>query len=93
MGDLPQRRTIKVEIEETNQFVEREADGFSIGQALALFHYDMKDSENNRDPEIREFALKKAINKMRNANRFDNPFLKDISNCDKETPFFISYGE
>ena len=93
LGELPQKRSISIDIEEINEMASPETRTFSIGQALAWFHHDIKDSENNRDPEIREFALKKAINKMRDANRFDNPFLKDISNCDKETPFIIFYGE
>lgn len=91
--EVPIKRTINISIEETNDIDASYSRVFSIGQAIALFHYDMRDSEDNHDPEIRELALTKAVNRMRSREQLNNPYLKDISNCDKESPFIIAYGE
>ena len=91
--EVPVKRTVIINIEETNEYEAPEPRSFSIGQAIALFHNDMIDSEDNRDPEIREFALRKAINRIRDDTSNNNPYLQDISNCDNESPFIVFYGE
>ena len=91
--DVPVKRTVIINIEETNEYEAPEPRSFSIGQAIALFHNDMIDSEDNRDPEIREFALRKAINRIRDDTSNNNPYLQDIGNCDNGSPFIVFYGE
>ncbi len=93
-GDfVPQKRSVTINIEEMNNWEQYGQERyFSIGQALSSFHNDMKDTENNRDEEIRQFGFRKAVEKMRN-HGIQNPFLSDLANCDKGTPFIIFYGE
>ncbi len=90
--EVPIKRTITFNITEINQVDGSGPEIFSVGQAISLFHSYMMASEDNPDPELREFALRKALNKIRDNTLDNNPFLQDISNCENGTPFDISYG-
>ncbi len=74
-GDIPQKRSVVITIEEMSEMDGPKIREFSLGQALALFHHDIKESENNRDEEIRQLSLTKAVNRMRDENKFENAFL------------------
>ena len=88
-----QYRSITITIEEVNQIDYCPERIFSLGQAVSSFHEEMKGVEDNRDEDIRNYAFKKAVKKIRNRSVIKNPFLDDISNCEKDTPFGIYYGE
>ena len=91
-GEIPQKRTITIKIEELDSLSCIPGREFPLGQAMVAFHHKIEDSENNRDEEIRKLALSKAVNKIRSYGQ-GNPFLVDLSNCEQENPFVISYGE
>ena len=86
-----QKRSVSITIEEMNDIdYEPGTRVFSLGQALSMFHYRTKDTENIRDKDIRQLGFDKAVASIRER---DDYVKTNLSECDKDSPFFISYGE
>lgn len=89
--EIYQKRSVVITIEEMDDINKEPGKArFSIGQALSLFHYDTKDIEMIRDDEIRKLGFDKVLREIRERDDFSNTNLID---CDRKSPFFITYGE
>ena len=85
-GKLCIDRNIVIRIDEVKE-TNGKPEEFSLGQAIALFRYDVSETENLRSSKIREIGFSDAVEKMRSRA----PFLENLSNCN-ETPFLRIYG-
>ena len=86
-----QKRSVTITIEEMNDIdYSPGKKRFSLGQALSLFHYEIRETEKVRDLEIREFGLNKVVKEIREREDFVK---SDLSDCNRKSPFFIAYGD